>query len=259
MSQTMATEVTKQCKKINFTYDQMFFSPLRKHGIAPDFKVTTQPQALTMAYGFSDGDDVAGMRPAMSGSKSHLVMHESLPAGTARLFAGKSFDAGSFCEQVFETIGLLPCEEVASSLPASDPIVTLAAQQPLEASFRQGQMRLILNVEKVQRDDAACDYGPWQLAGDYVVATTTPVFVLRRVGMPQIAGPSASQGLLDAEAAWFLPGQLEFSDYTAMGQLLRNASLVIGDASFEGGWAQLQFVDAKAAIGNQMAATMARK
>ena len=258
MSQTMATEIAKQCQKINFTYDQAFFSPLRRHGISPEFKAATQRQALTMAYAFCDGDDVAGIPPATSGAQSHLVMHESLACGLERLFAGKSFDAASFCEQFFETIGFLPCEEAISTVPGSDPIVTLAQKQPLAASFRQGRMHLVVSIEKVDRGDQKTDYGPWQLAGDYVVASTSPALVLRRVGEVEISGSSASQGLLAEEAVQFLPVQLEFSDYTALGQLLRKASLVIGDVSLANGWAQLNFVEAKAAEG-QAAGTLAKK
>ena len=83
--------------------------------------------------------------------------------------------------------------------------------------------------------------------------------VLRRVGAPQISGSSASQGLIDAEAERFLPAELEFSDYTALGQLLKNASLVNGDATFEGGWAQLQFVDAKSTTGNKAGERLVQK
>jgi hypothetical protein len=95
------------------------------------------------------------------------------------------------------------------------------------------------------------------MQAEYVVGAKRPGLVLQRFEPVRVTGPAATRSLLAGEADRFLPEQLEFSEYTAVGQLLKNASLVISDASFDHGWAHIVFTPASQFVGGQPPATLA--
>lgn len=255
MSQMMAAEAKKTCEQVNRTYDEAFFAHLRRHGIAPQMRASTQAKALTVAYSFSDGDDFAGPAPNTDTAPSNLLAHESFLAGIERMLANKPFDADRFREAVFETIGLVPGEDAAAARPM-EPTVVLAAHAPLRAKFRDQRLAIEVNVARVQQDDQTYN-GQWQMRGEYVVVATAPRLVLRRSEAATVTGPSASYALTAEDAERFFPPTLEFSDYTGPGQMLKNAALAIRGVSLSGGWIRIDLQSASSAGANPAKSTLA--
>lgn len=243
MSQIMATEARKTCAQVNRTYDEAFFSHLRRHGINAPMRASTQAKALTVAYAFSDGDLLPGLPLTSAAAPSDLLAHETFLVGIKRMLARKRFDADRFCEAVFETIGLVPGEDSIPARGCLEPTIVLDAEAPLQVRFRDQRLTFEATATSVERDGQTHD-GQWKLHADYIITSTQPALVLRRIDAATVMSQSPSEVLSEADAERFFPPTLEFSEYTSPGQMLKSAALAIRGVTLDRGWIRIDFQSA---------------
>lgn len=256
MSATITAEARQMCEQINRTYDEAFFTNFRRFGLSPEVRTSTDANSLSIAYSFADDDDFAGLPPADAASASDILVHESYLAGVGRMYAGRRFDSGMFCESVFESIGLLAGDDVLVAPTESEPTVILAAQGPLRVRFRKRRWIFEVDVARVDRNGQTAE-GGWTMCGQYEVAKVGANVALKRAEPATVTAHSDNQSLTDTDVQRFFPMTLQFSEFTGPGQILKSASLTIRDVTLDDGWMRVDLQSAGGSALSPNAATVA--